>query len=173
MAQEYTINLKVLEFNMFIIVYEKKTFFKIFVNISSKYYQKLCKLLYLLNSKFEMNENFVIKNNYSELKSSINIEKDCKVEKIINCAIRGGQLYLNNSKCKINGGLIQNSNNLTLPNFTDKESFIKEKKIDIACQEGAINFINCKNKNLVFKKTENYKVANFEIKYLITVPPFF
>ena len=101
-----------------------------------------------------MNENFVIKNYYSELKSSINIEKDCKVEKIINCAIRGGQLYLNNSKCKINGGLIQNSNNLTLPNFTDKESFIKEKKIDIACQEGAINFINCKNTEINILKIE-------------------
>ena len=100
--------------------------------------------IYLLNSKFEMNENFVLKNNYSELKSKIDIEKDCIIEKVINCAIRGGQIYLNNTNCKINGGLIQNSNNKTLSNFSELNPLIK-KKLDIACQGGAINFINCKN----------------------------
>ena len=101
--------------------------------------------IYLINSKFVMNENFVIKNNFSELKSQIDIEKDCIIEKTINCAIRGGQLYLNNTICEINGGLIQNSNNKSSPNFSDKNSLIKEKKLEIDCLGGAINFINCKN----------------------------
>ena len=92
-----------------------------------------------------MNENFVIKNNFSELKSQIDIEKDCIIEKTINCAIRGGQLYLNNTIYEINGGLIQNSNNKSSPNFSDKNSLIKEKKLEIDCLGGAINFINCKN----------------------------
>ena len=101
--------------------------------------------IYLINSKFVMNENFVVKNNFSELKSQIDIEKDCIIEKTINCAIRGGQLYLNNTICEINGGLIQNSNNKSSPNFSDKNSLIKEKKLEIDCLGGAINFINCKN----------------------------
>ena len=101
-------------------------------------------VLEYIRSKFEMNEGFIIKNNFCELNTNINIEKNCFILNKIHNAIRGGQLYFNNSKCNIKGGLIQNSNNKS--KITNKiVSKDNAKKLAGGCDGGGIHFINCKN----------------------------
>ena len=102
-----------------------------------------------MSSKVEINEDFIIKNNFCQLNSNINIEKNCLILKAIHSAIRGGHIYFYNSKCNISGS-IQNSNNnskISL-NIFNKDALNKEKKLLIDSQGGGINFINCKkNRN--------------------------
>ena len=101
--------------------------------------------IYSMSSKVEINEDFIIKNNFCQLNSNINIEKNCLILKAIHSAIRGGQIYFYNSKCNISGS-IQNSNNnskISL-NIFNKDALNKEKKLLIDSQGGGINFINCK-----------------------------
>ena len=105
--------------------------------------------IYSMSSKVEINEDFIIKNNFCQLNSNINIEKNCLILKAIHSAIRGGHIYFYNSKCNISGS-IQNSNNnskISL-NIFNKDALNKEKKLLIDSQGGGINFINCKkNRN--------------------------
>ena len=103
--------------------------------------------VYSITSKFIMYSDFIIKNNFCELNTSINIEKNCFIEKTIHSAIRGGQIYFNNSEINIKGGLIKNSkNNLNISqNIYNKDNLKKENKLAFECQGGGINFINCKN----------------------------
>ena len=101
--------------------------------------------IYSISSKFEMYSDFIIKNNFCELKSDINIEKNCNIEKTLHSAIRGGQVYFNNSQVNIKGGLIQNSKNDSdiKQNLYNNEQI--GKKIAKDSQGGGINFINCNN----------------------------
>ena len=102
--------------------------------------------IYLHNSKFEMLQDFIIKNNSCELNTSINIEQNCSIIKNVHSAIRGGQIYFNNSDIIIKGGLIQNGKNNTKvsKNIFNKEVFEKEKKIIVEIIGGGINLLNCK-----------------------------
>ena len=61
--------------------------------------------IYCINSEFGMYDDFLISNNSST------IGKNCLVNGSLGTAIRGSQIYLNITKIKINGGIIQNSNN--------------------------------------------------------------
>ena len=102
--------------------------------------------IYSINCKFEMSPDFIIRNNCCELKSNLNIEKNCYVEKTIHSAIRGGQIYFNNSEVNIKGGLIQDSSKNdteTILNLHNNEQL--GKKIAKESQGGGINFIKCKN----------------------------
>ena len=54
----------------------------------------------------KISKKFPIQN----LNTTINIEKNSIVKKI-DSAIRGGQIYCTSSRIKINGGIIQNTNN--------------------------------------------------------------
>ena len=103
--------------------------------------------IYSISSKFEMYPEFIIKNNFCQLNTSINIEKNCLIEKTIHNSIIGGHIYFNNSDVNIKGGLIQNGkNNLNISqNIYNKEILEKKKKIALECQGGGIKFINCKN----------------------------
>ena len=56
-------------------------------------------------------DDFLIKNNSSILNLSLNINNNCFVEKSIIHSIEGGQIKMNLSKIKINGGIIKDSSN--------------------------------------------------------------
>ena len=101
--------------------------------------------IYLHSSKFEMLQDFIIKNNSCEINTSINIEQNCSIIKGVHSAIRGGQIYFNNSDIIIKGGLIQNGKNNTKvsKNIFNKE-IEKEKKIIVEIIGGGINLLNCK-----------------------------
>ena len=101
--------------------------------------------IYSINSKFEMSKDFILENNFCELNSNINMGKNCNVEKAINSAIRGGQIYFNNSQINIKGGLIDNGKNESNIKhiFEDKDTL--EKKLSTDNQGGGIYFFNCKN----------------------------
>ena len=118
--------------------------------------------IYSISSKFEMLPKFIIKNNFCELNTNINIEKNCFIESAIHSAIRGGQLYFNNSQINIRGGLIQNGKNNSKINLNifNKNDIEKQKKIFIESQGGGMNFINCKDieiKNLNIEKCNSDK----------------
>ena len=103
--------------------------------------------IYLEKSKLLMNEAFTLKNNTCELNTNLNIDKNCFVEKSIHCAIRGGQIYMNDCGINIKGGIIQNSKNITniKTNNFDMDTIIKDKKISDDCLGGGINLTNCQN----------------------------
>ena len=101
--------------------------------------------IYLHSSKFEMFKDFIIKNNSCEINTGISIEQNCSIIKGVHSAIRGGQIYFNNSEIIIKGGLIQNGKNNTKvsKNIFNKE-IEKEKKFIVEIIGGGINLLNCK-----------------------------
>ena len=101
--------------------------------------------LFCKNSKIEIYKDFTFSNNSSNLKTTINIEKNCIVNGGINSAIRGGQIYLNSTKVKI-GGIIENSNNSKKINSSiapNEEG--KINNISNITLGGAIGFIQCQD----------------------------
>ena len=105
-----------------------------------------------------MNEAFTLKNNTCELNTNLNIDKNCFVEKSIHCAIRGGQIYMNDCGINIKGGIIQNSKNITniKTNNFDMDTIIKDKKISDDCLGGGINLTNCQNIEISNIKIEKW-----------------
>ena len=101
--------------------------------------------VYSISSKFEMSKDFILENNACELNTNIIIEKNCSLEKTIHCAIRGGQIYFNNSEINIKGGIIKNSKNVSNFKHNFYENNNLDKKLSTDNQGGGINFINCKN----------------------------
>ena len=68
--------------------------------------------IHLINSELEIFEDFIIQNNSSILNSTINIEKNCKLNFIDN-QIKAGQISIYSSKVKIHGGIIRDSKNIS------------------------------------------------------------
>ena len=94
------------------------------------------------NSYFQMDKDFIIKDNNCELNTEINIEKNNKVDEVNN-SIRGGQIYFNKSIINIKGGLIENG----ISNSKNKKNIDESLKIKLgdANQGGAIDAVNCNN----------------------------
>ena len=97
--------------------------------------------IYTSISEFEMEKDFIIENNSSILNSTINIQKNCIIRDIFSC-IRGGQIYYASTKVKIQGGIIQNSNNISKVKYLDEQG--KNKDVNSKTLGGAIFFRNCK-----------------------------
>ena len=93
-----------------------------------------------------MFDDFLIQNNSSKMNSTINIEDNCLVSGNINNAIEGGQGCFDMSKIKINGGIIQISNNIhknTSNISPDKNGNLKT--VSSYTYGGALYISNCKN----------------------------
>ena len=93
-------------------------------------------------SYFEMDNDFIIKDNICESNTEINIEKNNIVSEINN-GIRGGQIYINKTIVNIKGGIVENGKNKG--NNKKIIENIKDIKMADNNQGGGINIINCKN----------------------------
>ena len=98
-------------------------------------------ILYLSNSLLTMYDDFIITNNSSNLNTTINIEKNCIVKKID--SVRKGQIYYTSSRIKINGGIIQNTNNKKNITSSIEPNEGSAKNISNNTLGGAIDFIEC------------------------------
>ena len=105
---------------------------------------------------FEIFNDFLIQNNSSKINSTINIKDNCSVSGSINNLIEGGQVNMNLSKIKINGGIIQNSNNIfnVISNISPDENG-NIKTVSNYTYGGAIYLANTKNFEI-----NNLKILN-------------
>ena len=101
--------------------------------------------IYALNTKIEIYDGFIIQNNSSQLNTTINIQKNCEVKGNINSTIIGGQIYFNHCNIKIQGGIIQNSNNTNIVNSKIATMDGKNKTVITETTGGGIYFVNCQN----------------------------
>ena len=95
---------------------------------------------------FEIFDDFLIQNNSSKINSTIIIEENCQANGNIINEIHGGQIYLNYSKIKSNGGIIQNSNNVqkSTANIAPDENG-KVKTVSSYIYGGGLFLSSCKN----------------------------
>ena len=93
------------------------------------------------NSEFQMENDFIIKDNICELNSEINVEENSIVNEI-NSIIKGGQIHFNKSMICIKGGVIENGKN-TLNN--KKTIVCHDNKYNDSNKGGALSFVNCSN----------------------------
>ena len=92
------------------------------------------------NTYFQMEKDFIIKNNYCQLNTEINIDKNNIVNDLEN-GIKGGQLFFSKSIVRIKGGLIENGKNISKQKKNKETN--KIKKIVDFNEGGGIIFINC------------------------------
>ena len=92
------------------------------------------------NTYFQMEKDFIIKNNYCQLNTEINIDKNNIVNDLEN-GIKGGQLFFSKSIVRIKGGLIENGKNISKQKKNIETN--KIKKIVDFNEGGGIIFINC------------------------------
>jgi hypothetical protein len=86
--------------------------------------------MHIINSELEIFEDFIIQNNSAMLNTTINIEKNCKLNSGIGNAIKAGQISISSSKVKIHGGIIRDSKNISnkIRNFApEEEETLKNK----------------------------------------------
>ena len=107
--------------------------------------------IFLNNSYLEMEKDFIIKDNNSELNSEINIGENNIVNECNN-SIRGGQIYANKSIINIKGGIIEKEkNNVNCKKTINSEKNIKIEDINFG---GGICIINSKK-----VKIDNHKIS--------------
>ena len=103
------------------------------------------------DSYFEMEKDFIIKDNNCKLNTEINIDKNNLVNECNN-SIRGGQIYINKSIINIKGGVIENGKKkANCKRAINNTKDIKTNDINFG---GGIYIINCKKVSI-----DNLKIS--------------